>query len=220
MRSLPCSRRCQSLLHRRAGPAGAVRYAACAAARISPCSRCSRSPCAPRRAAHRGTPPRASCRAAQRLGVPAEGQLFLGYPDRGVSRLLTDHRATPYTSRFTDAAAVPYSAALFPAHPYTGDSLERDFGAVLERVRPTLILAPSPRDTHPDHRAAGQLTIAVTARHGLLGSIRYWIVHGGAGWPSPRRLMPGVPLTAAPRSRGLTLAVFPLDPAAEDRKLE
>ena len=159
-------------------------------------------------------------RATSRLGVPAEGQLFLGYPDRGVSRLLTDHRATPYTSRFTDAAAVPYSAALFPAHPYTGESLERDFGAVLERVRPTLILAPSPRDTHPDHRAAGQLTIAVTARHGLLGSTRYWIVHGGEGWPSPRGLMPGVPLTAAPRSRGLTLAVFPLEPPEEDRKLE
>src|SRR5438105_4704519 len=42
----------------------------------------------------------------------------------------------------------------------------------------------------------------------------------GEGWPSPRRLMPGVPLTAAPRSRGLTLAVFPLEPAEEDRKLE
>src|SRR5204863_8264496 len=137
-------------------------------------------------------------RATSRLGVPAEGQLFLGYPDRGVSRLLTDHRATPYTSRFTDAAAVPYSAALFPVHPYTGESLERDFGAVLERVRPTLILAPSPRDTHPDHRAAGQLTIAVPARHGLLASTRYWIVHGGEGWPSPRGLMPGVPLPAAP----------------------
>src|SRR5207253_2437081 len=92
--------------------------------------------------------------------------------------------------------------------------------SVLDRVRPTLILAPSPRDTHPDHRAAGQLTIAVTARHGLLGSIRYWIVHGGEGWPSPRGLMPGVPLTAAPRSRGLTLAVFPLEPAEEDRKLQ
>ncbi len=158
--------------------------------------------------------------AAARLGVPAEGQLFLGYPDRGVLSLLTDHRTMPYTSRFTSAAAVPYSAALFPAHPYTGESLERDFGAVLERVRPTLILAPSLRDTHPDHHATGLLTIAVSARHGMLGSVRYWIVHGGEGWPGPRGLLPGVPLTAAPRSRGLALSVFALEPAEEDRMLE
>src|SRR5437879_3710854 len=92
--------------------------------------------------------------------------------------------------------------------------------AVRERARPPLILAPSQRNTHPDHRAAGQRTIGVTASHGLRGSTRYWIVHGGEGWPSPRGLMPGVPLTAAPRSRGLTLAVFPLEPAEEDRKLQ
>ena len=158
--------------------------------------------------------------ATARLGVRDAGQLFLGYPDRGVLRLLTDHRATPYTSTFTGAAAVPYPAALFPGHPYTGESLERDFEAVLERIQPTLILAPSPRDSHPDHRATGLLTIAVGTRRGVLPSVRYWIVHGGEGWPSPRGLLPGVPLTAAPRSRGLALAVFALEPAEEDRMLE
>jgi len=137
--------------------------------------------------------------ASARLGVPEAGQLFLGYPDRGVLRLLTDHRATPYTSGATGAAAVPYRAALFPGHPYTGESLERD--------------------SHPDHRAAGLLTIAVSTRRGL-PDVRYWIVHGGEGWPSPRGLLPGVPLTAAPRSRGLALAVFALEPAEEDRMLE
>jgi len=157
--------------------------------------------------------------ASARLGVPEAGQLFLGYPDRGVLRLLTDHRATPYTSGSTGAAAVPYRAALFPGHPYTGESL-RDFEAVLERIQPTLILTPSPRDSHPDHRAAGLLTIAVSTRRGVLPGVRYWIVHGGEGWPSPRGLLPGVPLTAAPRSRGLALAVFALEPAEEDRMLE
>jgi LmbE family N-acetylglucosaminyl deacetylase len=156
--------------------------------------------------------------ATARLGLSAAEQLFLGYPDRGVLRLLTDHRATPYTSGFTAAAAVPYPAALFPGHPYTGESLERDFAAVLERVHPTLILAPSLDDSHPDHRAAGLLTIAVSTRRGMLPGVRYWIVHGGEGWPSPRGLMPGVPLTAAPRTRG-PLAVFALEPSEEDRML-
>ncbi len=158
--------------------------------------------------------------ATARLGVPAAGQLFLGYPDRGVLSLLTDHRARPYTSGFTGAAAVPYPAALFPGHPYTGESLERDFAAVLARTHPTLILAPSPRDSHPDHRAAGLLTVAVSTRCGVLSAVRYCIVHGGEGWPTPRGLLPGVPLTAAPRSRALALAAFALEPAEEDRKLQ
>jgi len=158
--------------------------------------------------------------AATRLGVPAVGLLFLGYPDRGLLSLLTEHRTIPYTSGFTGAAAVPYPAALFPGHPYTGEGLERDFAAVLERVQPTLILAPSPRDSHPDHRAVGLLTAAVSARRGLAGQERYWIVHGGEGWPSPRAPLPGVPLTPAPRSRGVSLSVFELQPAEQDRMLE
>ncbi len=154
------------------------------------------------------------------LGVPAAGQLFLGYPDGGVLGLLTDHRVRAYTSPFNGAAAVPYAQALFPGHPYTGESLERDFAAVLERVRPTLILAPTPLDTHPDHRAAGLLTIAAATRRGMLPQVRYWIVHGGEGWPTPRGLLAGVPLTPAPRMRGVTPDVFWLEPAEEDRKLK
>jgi len=118
--------------------------------------------------------------------------------------------------------AVPYSEALFPGHPYTGESLEKDFAAVLERVRPTLILAPSPLDEHPDHRAAGLLTIAarrVGAADDEQRQVRYWIVHGGEGWPSPRGLLPGIPLTAPPAGQGLTYADFELAPAEEDRKL-
>jgi LmbE family N-acetylglucosaminyl deacetylase len=160
--------------------------------------------------------------AAGLLGVPPAGQLFLGYPDRGLLALLREHRATPYRSPVTDVDAVPYSEALFPGHPYTGESLEKDFAAVLERVRPTLILAPSPLDEHPDHRAAGLLALAarrVGAADDEQWQVRYWIVHGGEGWPSPRGLLPGIPLTPPPAGQGLTYADFSLAPAEEDRKL-
>jgi LmbE family N-acetylglucosaminyl deacetylase len=158
--------------------------------------------------------------AAVLLGLPAAGQLFLGYPDGGLRNLLGDNRSTPFTSRTTAASAVPYPDALFPSHPYTGDSLRADFAAVLERVQPTLILAPSPQDEHPDHRAAGLLAVEVSRHRGvLLRHVRYWIVHGGEGWPSPRDLMAGVPLTPAPRSRGLAPAPFTLEPPEEDSKL-
>ncbi len=152
------------------------------------------------------------------LGVPADAQLFLGYPDGGLSALLDEDHARPYTSPSTAVAEVPYAGALYVHHPYTGASLERDFASVLERVRPTLIVAPSPLDSHADHAAAGRLTIAVAARAAAAAQLRYWIVHGGAGWPSPRGLMPGVPLSAPPRASGLAFAPFVLEPAEEDRK--
>lgn len=151
------------------------------------------------------------------LGVPAAGQLFLGYPDGGLLRLLTQNRVTPYTSHFTRAAAVPYAQALFPGHAYTGEWLERDFAAVLQRLRPTLILAPSPLDSHPDHRAAGLLSIAASAGSGA--GVRFWMVHGGEGWPSPRGLLPGLPLTPSPLGVSLEPAAFTLTPQEEDQKL-
>jgi LmbE family N-acetylglucosaminyl deacetylase len=152
------------------------------------------------------------------LGVTATAQLFLGYPDGGLLALRTKFRSRPYKARFTAATAVPYADALFPGHPYTGESLERDFAAVLGRVQPTLILAPSPLDTHPDHHVAGLLAIEA-ARHLGAEAVRYWIVHGGAGWPSPRGLVPGVPLTTPPVGVPLALRAFTLIPAEEDRKL-
>ena len=162
--------------------------------------------------------------ASTLLGIPIEGQLFLGYPDRGIQALLagllTGHESTPYTSRFTAAAAVPYPDAVSPNHPYTGASLEQDLAAVIERVRPTLVLAPSPRDSHPDHAASGELTARVIARHAPQALLRCWIVHGGEGWPSPRQLSPGLPLERAPRLGSEPLATFELTPAEEDRKLE
>jgi len=157
--------------------------------------------------------------AAALLGVPPEGQLFLGYPDRGILALLTEPRDATLTSRFTAAAVVPYPEALYPGHAYSGASLERDFGAVLERVHPTLVLAPSPRDSHPDHRAAGLLTLRALARRGELAALRCWIVHGGEGWPGPRELMPGVPLPRPPLLGGASLASFELTPREEDLKL-
>jgi LmbE family N-acetylglucosaminyl deacetylase len=157
--------------------------------------------------------------ATSRLGVAAGGQLFLGYPDGGLEELLSGQRTSVHASRSTRAAAVPYAEALFPGQPYTGENLERDFATVLERVRPTLILAPSLEDSHPDHRATGLLTVTVGRRSGVLARVRYWIVHGGEGWPSPRGLMMGIPLGPAPRSRGLDPLPFALLPEEQDGKL-
>jgi LmbE family N-acetylglucosaminyl deacetylase len=154
------------------------------------------------------------------LGVPNTQQLFLGYPDGAIPALLANNRVAPYRSRLTGYTSVPYADALFPGHPYTGESLQRDFEAVLDRVRPTLVLAPGLDDTHPDHSATGRLTTQVLTQRGELSKLRYWIVHGGEGWPSPRGYMPGIPLNM-PTARGTPrMFTFTLTDAEEARELQ
>ena len=154
------------------------------------------------------------------LGVPRNQQLFLGYPDGGILQLLTGNRTTPYRAKFTGDTRVPYSDALFPGHPYTGESLERDFEAILDRVRPTLVLAPSLDDTHPDHSATGKLVTRTLLRRDEASKLHYWIVHGGEGWPSPRGYMPGIPLEIPAAGAGLRLQPFTLTDSEEARELQ
>ena len=156
--------------------------------------------------------------AATILGVPADHLYFLGYPDRGIFPIITDYYITPYRSKFTDATAVPYPTALSPGHAYTGQNLEHDFEAVLERVHPTLVLAPSPRDSHPDHRATGIVAIRAMARRSELSKMRYWMVHGGELWPTPRGYEPDLELNPPPLGHGLSQTPFKLEPPEEQRK--
>lgn len=154
------------------------------------------------------------------LGVPRSQQLFLGYPDGGLYPLLTDPPKTLHQARFTGDTHVPYSDALFPGHSYTGESLEQDFAAVLDRVQPTLVLAPGWEDTHPDHRAAGMLATRILMRRRESPKLHYWIVHGGEGWPSPRGYMPGIPLNPPPIYGRLPVLPFTLTQSEETRELQ
>lgn len=159
--------------------------------------------------------------AAAVLGVDAGSLYFLGYPDRGVLALLLDYYypGTPWRSKFTGENSVAYEDAMSFGSNYDGDNLERDFRAVLDRVHPTLVLAPSPQDTHPDHRGAGLLAWRAMSARNELQNIRYWIVHGGRGWPKPRALRTDLPATVAPRGAGMQWEQFALDAGALDAKL-
>jgi LmbE family N-acetylglucosaminyl deacetylase len=154
------------------------------------------------------------------LGVPRSQQLFLGYPDGGILQLLTDNRTTPYRAKFTGDTRVPYANVAFPGHPYTGTSLEHDFASILDRVRPTLVLAPSLDDAHPDHSATGKLVTRLLLRRGEASKLHYWIVHGGEGWPSPRGYMPGIPLETPATAADLRLQPFTLTDGEEARELQ
>lgn len=158
--------------------------------------------------------------AAGVLGIPPARQIFLGYPDRGVLSLLGEHYVTPFYSKFNGSSVVPYDNALSPGQPYTGRSLEHDFDSVLQRLEPTLVLAPSPRDAHSDHEAAGILAMRAMSQRGELSRLRYWIVHGGETWPLPRGYHPTRKAYPSPRAKGLASGAFELTPQEEQRKLQ
>lgn len=158
--------------------------------------------------------------AAAVLAIPQESQIFLGYPDRGILSLLTDHYLTPLYSKFNGSSVVPYDNALSPGQPYTGKSLEHDFDSVLQRLQPTLVLAPSPRDAHSDHEAAGVLVMRAMSQRGELSRLRYWIVHGGETWPLPRGYHPTREAYPSPRGKGLASGSFELTTQEEQRKLQ
>lgn len=159
--------------------------------------------------------------AAAALGLKADSLFFLGYPDGGVLPLLLDHYYpnAPWRSKFTGAESVVYDGAVDPGAEYDGENLERDFLRVLDQVKPTLVLAPSPQDTHPDHRGAGILAWRALSARGEPDRIRFWIVHGGRGWPKPRAYRPELPQTIAPRGIGMRWERIPLDADAQRAKL-
>lgn len=161
--------------------------------------------------------------AAGLLGVTADGQFFLGYPDRGLNRLLTDRYYLSYRSRYTGAESVPYAGALSPGAAYQGRNLERDLATVLERVQPTLVLAPTPLDAHPDHHAAGELVIRLMGARSGLGRVAWWIVHtahrlpGVHRWPMPRGLHTDLALLP-PRAAALSWQAWELTAAEQAGK--
>ncbi len=161
-----------------------------------------------------------SVAAAQALGVP-EGNLFLlGYPDRGLLHLFLENFFTPYRSPNTHLDRVSYPGTFRPGAPYTGEAWERDLRAILERVRPDLVVSPAPEDAHPDHRATAYMALRLMGERGWLDRLRFYMVHGGLEWPLPKGLHPGLYLEPPPRGRHLAWQRLDLTPEEEARKLQ
>lgn len=149
-------------------------------------------------------------RAAEILGVPAAHEVFLGYPDGGLLHMFFDYYDQPYTSRYTGLRAVALPGALNPGAAYTGANLQDDLQSVLTSVDPTVVLAPSPMDRHPDHRAAGDVVLRILGQRGQVDLVRWWIVHGGVEWPLPKGLHVNLPLVPPPRGAALPWQQVPL----------
>lgn len=145
--------------------------------------------------------------AAHVLGVPGDHLVFLDYPDAGLQRLFLDYYERPYRSPTTGLSAVAYEGALSPGAAFTGEHFMRDVRSVFDAVGPTVVLAPSPEDRHPDHRTAGDAVLRIFGAFEAAGvtppRAEWWIVHGAVEWPLPKGLRPRLPLYPPPRGRGL-----------------
>ena len=107
---------------------------------------------------------REAAEALNILGV--QRSFLLGYPDRGLQRLL-ERPNDVIRSEGTGYDFVHYPEAVSPGAPYTLESVLNDLQTVLAAVRPTTIIAPVNFDLHPDHRAAAELTDRALGRNAI-----------------------------------------------------
>jgi LmbE family N-acetylglucosaminyl deacetylase len=81
------------------------------------------------------------------------------------------------------------------------------------------VVAPSPDDVHADHRATGELVVKMLSGLQRPAMGRYWVVHGGEGWPAPRGLHRELPQTLPPSAPNLPWQRLALSSDEQDLKL-
>ena len=117
-------------------------------------------------------------KAMQTLGVAPDHYFFLGYPDRGLQEILANQTAV-VRSRGTHERSVPYDDAMSPGAAYSYQNLMRDMQRAITIAQPTTVIAPVPFDTHPDHRAAADITDVVLDDLQVTPSRLGYLVHSG-----------------------------------------
>jgi LmbE family N-acetylglucosaminyl deacetylase len=100
--------------------------------------------------------------AMRRLGIPADALTFLGFPNEGLSRLLTAYwsdRRPPFTSPYTRRDRPKKSEVLEDGAKFRGEDLSQEIALVIGAFKPTIVLTPRQQDQHVDHCAAWFFTI-------------------------------------------------------------
>lgn len=138
--------------------------------------------------------------ALAHLGLDSSKVIFLGYPERGLAALWWQHWdiERPYRSPFSHLTRVPYTRALRPGAPYSGQMLLMDVRNVLNWISPDVIVMPDPLDEHPDHRAlsafvALAVEIERTANPAFQPDLLGYLVHYGL-YPQPFAMRPNMGL--------------------------
>ena len=91
------------------------------------------------------------------LGFGAGSITFLGFPNGGLSRMMTtywsEHRHA-YRSPYTRLDRPSKSEILVPNTEFRGEDLSEELAQIIDDFAPTMILVPRKEDQHADHCAA------------------------------------------------------------------
>jgi LmbE family N-acetylglucosaminyl deacetylase len=114
--------------------------------------------------------------AASRLGLPEANVFLLGYPDRGLQRMI-NRPERALRSASTGKRRVPYGQAVSPGAPHLISNLVSDLQQVIELVEPDVVIAPIAEDRHPDHRAAAMIVREALSPGALTPQRLGYIIH-------------------------------------------
>jgi len=134
------------------------------------------------------------------LGVKSENIYFLGYPDLGIKELLDKNWLTPYQSPYTKQSSSPYNNSFHQNVSYTGENLQNDILAIIQKYQPEMVVTTLPQDIHPDHRATGNFVRkAVEKLSEPKPKIAFYLIHfrhfpNPKGWHKDRLLTPPMKL--------------------------
>ena len=95
--------------------------------------------------------------ALRALGFGADSLTFMGFPNAGLSRLMTTYwseRKGAYRSPYTRRDRPSASEIVVADTEFRGEDLTQELAEIISDFRPTMILVPRKEDQHADHCAA------------------------------------------------------------------
>jgi len=147
------------------------------------------------------------------LGISNIHEIFLGYPDGGLTQILDNYWDSAYTAPASPNgngyAYSPYANSYFWHANYKGSELLADLKNLLSIYQPGQVYFTHLKDTHPDHNAIARFVYL--ALKGLAEEGKGWasnsnlnnfLVHWGSSshWPNPGGYKPTSSLS--PPTRG------------------
>jgi len=125
-------------------------------------------------------------RAAKRLSLNPQDEIFLSFPDKGLLPLWEEKYDVFYLSETTQISSSPYKSTFNLAKKgYSRQNLLIDISDILVKYKPRYIYMPHPLDTNADHQATAYfVNCALGALKGKENTwlddlkVSYYLIHG------------------------------------------
>ena len=141
-----------------------------------------------------------SKRALSLIGLPKNRIYFLGFPDRGLNKLLKKNWGNQYSSPFTRWSSNLYERTYNPGTAYEGENVNSELKEIITKGKPNIIITHNSYDHNPDHSALNSfvhLAVSELVARDVIArpQIRTFLVHWQISeYPRPLRLQTNQPL--------------------------